>query len=179
MMNKRAGYRGTSPQIQAAHDKASYDYMYERPKDRQEAVDTLYRAHREEMLQQEELAAADQTEGGQRMREFFTVVRHCIFEWIVSTVARPRDRMGLIAADRPIKRLLCASVFTKHLIPLLGTVVYAEIASSVLKYEEEEISLGQMANYSETELRDALRIAEMERRLTVRIDAPYCERKAA
>ena len=64
-------------------------------------------------------------------------------------VARRRKRTAFcaIAADRPIKRLLCAAVFTKHLNPLLGTTVYTELAATVCRYEEYEIGLGELANY--------------------------------
>ena len=98
------------------------------------------------MLRVEAEALADTSEAGERMREFLNVVRHCIFVWIVSTTARPRDRFGYIAAERPAKRALCAAVFTRHLDPLLETTEYRDLKAMVVKLEEEEIGLGALAN---------------------------------
>ena len=178
-MLKFAGYRADNPQVQAAHDQAFIDYISFKPEAAAELVDTLYRAHCQELLQLEKQVQADASEGGVRMREFLQVLRHSILAWIVSTTARPRDRFGLIAADRPIKRLLCAPAFTKHLEPLLGTTAYAELAAAVRSYEEYELRLGPLANVGAEERRTRLALMETEQRLTARIDAPRSEEKAA
>eukprot|EP00966_Prymnesium_polylepis_P065412 1518379-Prymnesium_polylepis.1 len=80
-----AGYRGTDPEMQAAHDRALCELLYVSPDQGRALVDILYRQHRPELLALEAQAQADVTEAGARMREFLHYVRFCILSWVVST----------------------------------------------------------------------------------------------
>ena len=157
-----AGYDGTDPEVQAAHDRIFYKYMWSGGDagvfggDGGALVDALYRAHRPEMLELEkrarDLAASERTlppsapRPGESVLDFLHVVRHCILVWIVTTTARPRDRFGYINAGGKVKRDLCAAEFTAHLAPILSTPEYAALATETRAAEEEEISIGRIAN---------------------------------
>lgn len=180
MMLLRSGYLGTNPQIQAAHDRAQCEFMYERLADTKTIVDLLYLAHRKEILTKErealEAKERERAEGnyygpGHRVTEFYTVVRHCIFTWVVSTVARQRDRMGLIIEGSKVKRELCAPEFIAHLAPLLGTPLYNALAVTVRRYEDEEIALGPLANVGAEERRTALRVQQSEKHVIDKLDS--------
>ena len=93
-----AGYHGTDPEVQAAHDKVFY-----REKDglARALVDELYRRHASKMLRLEEEAATAENavdeatrNAGQRMRSWLRFVRHCITVHIVAmrAPARPQVR---------------------------------------------------------------------------------------
>lgn len=164
-----AGYRGTEPEMQAAHDRALLDLLYEHPDQAQELVDKLYRHHRPELLTLEADAANEKTEAGTRMNEFLHYVRICILSWIVSTTARPRRRLGLIAAGRPVKLFLVAPVFTEHLKPILASKEYAFAKGLTLRHEEYELSIGEMAQRSEEERRISLQIGSLPDKIVASI----------
>lgn len=158
MLNS-VGYRGTDPQMLASHVEVLLEYMYDRPEEAAALVDVLYATHREELLRLEEAVASDTSEGGRRVHEFLHYVRHCILSWVVSTVARPRTRLGLVDADRPQKRFLVASVYTRHLDCLVHTPVYRTLQQALIEREQHELQLGNLAQVGAEERRSALRNA--------------------
>ena len=167
-----AGYRGTEPEMQAAHDRALCEMLYEAPEQAHELVDILYRRLRPELLTLETRAKSDTSEAGARMREFLYYVRFCILSWIVSTVARPRDRLGFIDAQRPAKRFLVAAVFTEHLKPLLATSEFSALEALVRRHEEHELSLGALAQRGAQEQRLSLQMGSLPDQLAARISDP-------
>ena len=167
-----AGYRGTDPEMQAAHDRALCEMLYEAPEQARELVDILYRRLRPELLTLEARGQSDATEAGARMREFLHYVRFCILSWIVSTVARPRDRLGFIDAQRPAKRFLVAAVFTEHLKPLLATSEFSALDALVRRHEEHELSLGALAQRGAQEQRLSLQMGSLPDQLAARISDP-------
>lgn len=179
-----AGYRGTSPEMQAAHDVALCALLNEHPQDAREVVDVLYRHWRGELLALEETAANAQAQEvrdkkgdgpGHRMVEFLHWLRYCVLSWIVSSAARPRDRMGLIDADRDVKRTLMAPAFTAHLQPLLKTSVYARVAALVRAKEDLELRAGPLAQRTASEARLAMQANASEARLAQQVAAiPDC-----
>ena len=166
-----AGYRGTDPEMQAAHDRALCELLYVSPDQGRALVDILYRQHRPELLALEAQAQADVTEAGARMREFLHYVRFCILSWVVSTVARPRDRLGFIDAERPPKRFLVAAVFTEHLKPLIGTSEFTALETLVRRHEQHEISLGALAQRGAQEQRLSLQMGGVAQAAADRVDS--------
>ena len=160
-----AEYDGTDPEMLAAHDRVFYEYMWSGGDDGVFAgkagalVDALYRDRRPEILELEKQAQARKASErslpssaeppGTRILEFLHVMRHCIFVWIVTTTASPRDRFGYIAAARTVKRDLCAAEFVAHLAPILNSPEYAELAMAVRAAEDEELAMGTDANKGE------------------------------
>ena len=152
-MLQRAGYSGTKPEVLSAYDKVFYEITYGNANvTGEELVDCLWRTHRpddsskgSQWLTLEEQVCRDNSEGGMRLSEFFTVVRHSMLLWVVSTAARPRDRFGQIDTTRPIKRFIVAPEFTAHLTDLFETDAYARLVALVRSKEEEELALGELA----------------------------------
>lgn len=143
-----AVYNGRRPQMQAAHDKAFYhliDHKIDGKSVAESIVDKLFE-QRPDMVDSEREANTCNTEEGARMRDFFAVVRHTIFLWIVTTCARVRDRFGLVDVNKGTKLELCNPAFTQHLMPLMHTCQYKYIKETVIRLEEEEIELGTLAN---------------------------------
>ena len=164
-----AGYRGTDPEMQAAHDRAICEILYEAPEQARELVDILYRHHRPELLTLEAQAHTDATEAGARMREFLHYIRFCILSWVVSTAARPRNRLGFIDAERPAKRFLVAAVFTEHLKPLLARREFTALEALVRRHEQHELSLGALAQRGAQEQRLSLQMGSLPDQLAARV----------
>eukprot|EP00966_Prymnesium_polylepis_P089230 2065786-Prymnesium_polylepis.1 len=125
-------------------------------------VDSLYRTHRPELLALEAEVASDTSHAGERMRRWLTVVRHCIMAWLVSCVARPRDRWGYIDVEQPQKRQLVAAVFRSHFDCLLDTPDFQQLEATVRAFEAAEVEMGDLAKHG-----------GMERRMTGEIRAGF------
>ena len=141
--------------MQAAHDRSLLHYIYERSSDAAELVNILYRSHSSglQLLNLEEKILTDATEAGKRISAFLHYLRHCILSWIVSTASPPRTRLGLIDSDRLTKLRLVAPVFTDHLKPLLTTSEYDDLQSTVSRFVNAELEMGELAQKGETERR--------------------------
>jgi len=162
---KGAGYR-PDPQTQAAHVKVLYQYEAEAKESGRALVDALYRKHRPgELLELEAEAAEDATEAGERMRTWLHVVRHCILAWIVSCVARPRDRWGYIDAELSAKRHQVALPLRTHLDVLLGTEEFLKLEAVERSFEDEELRMGELAQRGGEERRTRAQLTGMERRI--------------
>ena len=163
-MLQRAGYSGTKTEVLSAYDKVFYEITYGNANvTGEELVDCLWRTHRpddsskgSQWLTLEEQVCRDNSEGGMRLSEFFTVVRHSMLLWVVSTAARPRDRFGQIDTTRPIKRFIVAPEFTAHLTDLFETDAYARLVALVRSKEEEELALGELAQCGAEERHEGL-----------------------
>lgn len=164
-----ASYRGTDPEIQAAHVKALYDFIASGEGD--ELVTMLYKMHRPDLLDLELLASKDTTDAGERIRTWLHFVRHCILTWIVTCAAQPRNRYGLIDTTKDAKRYLVAPVFTYHLEALFTSELYHKLENLVETYQQAELNLGELALRGAAERRTRAQMTGLERRLTDLPDA--------
>lgn len=132
-----AGY-SADPEVMAAHVKALYQEMNGYA---EQVVNSLYSAHRPELLALEKAASP-----GSPLSDWLHMVRHCITSWVVSTCSRPRDRFGYILKDLPTKGEIIADDFYSHMDAVDDTEEYSQLLSIVRAIEDDEIALGDLAH---------------------------------